>query len=346
VIRSFTELCQLRHRDSSEELKFCHTAGRRLGFQPKNPTYAAGMQPRSAGHLALRFRSLLLAVLLSALLLLVSATWAVGTPAPIETQTQATALINAGLATKSLTNLRSVLAADVWPDYGHCRLLRSMSLSTWAGPNVCRFGATGSSSTMLLVGDSRAEILIPAMSAVGKQLGMKLVPLTMAGCWFNKPGSCPNYPKWVADEITQLKPRVVLVAGKFLGPKSLTAPEAVGLISVLRSWAGLGSSLVLLGNTPTAPLEPQVCMAIHPKELTKCNFALSWSVSKWLDLKAIAKVSKVAYAPLSQVLCTTKCPAVINGIAAYVNAQHASPQVLEAMAKPIAAALKGTFPID
>ena len=305
------------------------------------------MQRSSGFVLAHTFRNLLLAVLFTSLIVGPRATAAVGAPASIETQAQATALINAGLGTNSLKDLRSVLAADVWPDYGDCRLLRYTPLSTWLGPNACSFGATGSSSTMLLVGDSRAEILIGAMSAVSKQLGLKLVPLTMAGCWFNEPGEvpgpCKNYPKFVADEIAQLKPKAVLVAGKFVGPTSLSSPPAKGLVAVLRSWAALGSPVVLLGNTPTVPLEPQACMAIHPSQLTKCTFSLSWSSNKWLDLKAIAKVSKVSYAPLSQVLCTTKCPMTINGIAAYVNAQHASPQVLEAMAKPIAAALKGTF---
>ena len=136
------------------------------------------------------------------------------------------------------------------------------------------------------------------MNAVGKQLGVKVVPLIRVGCWFYEPdgaaNGCPQFKQWVAGEITALKPRAVLVAGKFIDSKPFNTPAAKGLIAALSAWAALGTPVVLLGNTPTVPSDPKTCMATHPTALTKCSFFLTSSSAKWIDLKAVAKAAKVS----------------------------------------------------
>ena len=275
------------------------------------------------------------------------ATSSLGT-VPITSQSQATSLIKAGLVTSSVTNVREMLAADIWPNYGPCAMLAITPISQWPGPSGCTFGEKSASKTVLLVGDSRAQILLGAFNALGATNGFGVVPMILAGCTFTQaatmPRPCQGFASWVGQEIATLHPSAVLVAGKFVGPTSPTSLATKGLVDVLSGWSKLGSPVVLLGNTPVIPTDPKQCISVHPTTLTKCGFDLKKSEATWLNLKGAAAAAHVAYAPIIQVLCTTKCPIVVDGIAAYLNTQHASPQLLEAMAEPIGEALKGSLP--
>ncbi|HEV3212814.1 MAG TPA: SGNH hydrolase domain-containing protein [Acidimicrobiales bacterium] len=126
---------------------------------------------------------------------------------------------------------------------------------------LCAYGATTATRTILLAGDSQAGMWLPAMDAVGRALGWRVVILAKEGCspWASvtppsamiapglTAGACATFNEHVASWAARARPAVVLLDGRSferLGPLESQMNYAAGLFTPSHA------TLLVLGPIP------------------------------------------------------------------------------------------------
>ncbi len=117
--------------------------------------------------------------------------------------------------------------------------------------NICRLGAASSSRTIVVIGDSHAEMWMPAIISLGQRDGFAVVPLLKQGCLASEWTSgehvfagkslgsldeCHAWFNWAMAKARSLHPDVALIAGyySYVGPAGTqsvrkdSAPQPTG----------------------------------------------------------------------------------------------------------------------
>jgi peptidoglycan/LPS O-acetylase OafA/YrhL len=205
----------------------------------------------------------------------------------------------------------------------------------------CIFGDTRSKTSIVLYGDSQAEMWSSPFIAMASQHHLKIYVLEKGGCgpwlkeyysssggWFT---DCDTWHRWATQYMISLKPATIFITG-YMGitqqPGDVTQ-AATAMISSLRP---TGAQLRILSNVPwftDAPLPwPPDCLAQNVNELKRCTLAVSsfqtgGSGEFRQTLSAAAAEAKVPFIVLDRLFCSsTACPMVVNHRAVYENFFH------------------------
>ena len=203
----------------------------------------------------------------------------------------------------------------------------------------CAYGDLSSTKVLLLTGDSQAGMWLPALDAMGTQLGYKVIFLAMRECsaWGTPNrgtfilfknvtvAECDNRNRNVARWAVATKPAAVIMSGRGY-PKGynidvrpvITALEAE-MNSEVNALKASGSKLIVIGpipryDTANTIYQPTDCLD-GAEPFTKCQLA----PSKLLPATEIAaEAYEVAQhhfvvAKVSGLMCTsTKCTIVVK----------------------------------
>jgi hypothetical protein len=212
----------------------------------------------------------------------------------------------------------------------------------------CTFGDTGSSRTIVLTGDSRAEMWFNTLNtiAIGSQL--KLVLLTKSGCpaaigsfRVNNNGTlsnsswpaCSAWHSFVIATIKALAPQAVIIAtsvdlelkssGSGLASPTLTEADFAKFIGRLP----IGPKVVVLGGFPSpgsSGLSPTVCLSKGHASIQACSFKPNSDEShRNAALALAAQRNRASFINQSPWFCGRVCPPIIHGIVPYtIDAYH------------------------
>lgn len=212
--------------------------------------------------------------------------------------------------------------------------------------NDCIFGDVSATKTMVLTGDSRAQMWFNAINAIATASKYRLVFLAKSGCpvplasyQINNDGSLTNAPwaacsswhKFVAATIASLAPRLIIVSSS--AEMDLAAPahdaspseETADMLAFLRTLPSSAKVVVLGGfPQPGATLSPTLCLSRNPGDIAKCAFEPSPFVRQINSaIRQAARTARVAYINQEPWLCGKVCPAVIANIIPYtVDGYH------------------------
>ena len=217
----------------------------------------------------------------------------------------------------------------------------------------CTFGNTraGSSSTIVLTGDSRAVMWTTAYAKLANVLGWRLVVLAKPGCVAqtgeltylnvpNRPGpwlACNSFRTAVMADIANLKPAMVVVAsnpaasladGRRTSQNATLAHDnSLEYLQMLKA-ASPNSSFVflsgfpLLVNTVPGVANPVACLSAHKKDIRFCDVRSNNSANDDPTNVAVTQSAVDAnFAVINQKpwLCGPTCPAVINKMIPYAR---------------------------
>ena len=210
----------------------------------------------------------------------------------------------------------------------------------------CTFGDKSAKETVVLTGDSRAQMWLDAFESVAMGAHLKLVLLAKEGCpvplatyRLNNDGAfsdstwtaCTKWHSFVIKTINELKPQVVVVSSEeslaLADPVhyALPAEEEQDTLAFLKSLP-TASKVVVLGDFPEpgSMSSPTLCLSRDPSSLLSCSFTPSRDV----DLnngaaQSAAAADGAAFINQARWLCATSCPAIIDGIMPYtVDGYH------------------------
>ncbi|MDQ0819892.1 peptidoglycan/LPS O-acetylase OafA/YrhL [Arthrobacter sp. V4I6] len=219
----------------------------------------------------------------------------------------------------------------------------------------CTYGAEGESETVVLFGDSHAAQWFSPLRQIAEESNIKLVSLTKSSCpsvsLTVRKSSSSKYPEcdiWRAnaiDRIKTLKPSVVIISNYSSSYRALGQAGPAGYAAAWKS--GLAATLdrlpretavVVLGDTPTWPESPNVCLSAHVTTAEVCAAPLSGLRDKeslTIERKVVQSAGGKFILP-SEWLCGDRCSPIAGNVLVYRDEHH----VTDEMAATLASRLK------
>jgi hypothetical protein len=211
---------------------------------------------------------------------------------------------------------------------------------------ACDFGDVNSNQTMVLYGDSHAEMWFDAFDEIATQIGWKLVVLAKPYCppaevTIKSPitsgpySQCSQWQNFAVARIRSLHPAVVVITGEFedavinsQSPSAGDGPEQwqAGEEKALEAIGMAGSEDVVLGNIADLKTSGPTCLARHPSDVQACSLSLAKAETYWslyYDAEQAAAAAEGAYyINVLPWLCSTICSPVIGNFDVYFNEFH------------------------
>jgi hypothetical protein len=202
----------------------------------------------------------------------------------------------------------------------------------------CVFGDKTAKKTMVLLGDSRAQMWFQTFDQIATASRWRLVVLAKVAC----PAAvgsfrlidngvptrtpfpaCDNWHKFVISAVRAMKPQLIVDSSApnlFLTNDQYAAPPSQAKTAISKFLDALPPSAkkVVLGGFPNPSPSPDLCLSKNPNAIQQCAFQ---PTAHQLALNEAAQLaaSKAGAGYISEQpwLCAAKCPAVIAGIVAY-----------------------------
>ena len=216
--------------------------------------------------------------------------------------------------------------------------------------DYCTYGDKRASQSIVLYGDSHAAQWFPAIERFALLHGLKLVSLTKSACpavdvlradqGAFKMVLCTKWRKNSIARIQKIHPLAVITSSfQYFAPPSGYPDRDTwwnqGQVKLLRELKGSSSAIIYISDTPHPLRDIPSCLA--SRNSSSCD-----STQK-TPVKVIPGFAPIDPTPW---LCTTYCPAIIDGIVAYRDASHISVAMSNYLYPEIEAAIvaKGLFP--
>ncbi|HEY2400611.1 MAG TPA: acyltransferase family protein [Steroidobacteraceae bacterium] len=240
--------------------------------------------------------------------------------------------------------------ARVRADFAEMSRRECVSLNGSTAVKTCVFGASESTTNIVLFGDSHAAQWFDAMKEIAQREHWRLTTVLKLGCAAVdvNPGNgidddqeCVGWRRKAVPAIVALKPTLIILGSatnkldRPENPQAYATPALVadvreGVLRTLRPLSASGARLALLRDTPEFPFDVTSCLARAERH--------SWYPSDACDLPSIrvldpriygAEQSAVASLPgvrlidLDGALCPQGvCKAVVNGTVMYRDTHH------------------------
>jgi len=305
----------------------------------------------------------------------------VAVPRPAVDAAQLSAALSAASRTISLPALAvplSQVGNDV-PFDGFdrgCLVPFTASTATGNRPHDCFFGDTTAARTLVLYGDSNADMWLGAFDQLGRREHFRVALVARASCqvpnlalWdpaAHAPGTaCTAFRRWAVAEVARLHPFATVVVDYEYGLRwdyrhqpvaPQTAVDAFG--TTVRRLAMTGTRVVVLGMAPAMFTDPIQCLQTHTGGIGACASPVKCLTPSfratplcafdpatgrtWAQLALLpGAVRSVGgtYVDVSSLFCTTTaCPPVVDHLIVNFDLRHVTQHYTEYVA-PVLSAL-------
>jgi len=286
---------------------------------------------------------MVLCAALATVLLASTASAAPRLPSP-GTSAQIAKLVAASVNIQTLTPTVSVKVAKAYNDNPAIDYPQTRNFCT--ALSACVFGDKKSSKKLVIMGDSHAQMWIPALNRIGIARKLKVIVLYMARCpaatldvWLatfdSSYTACSRQrTAWLA-EINQLHPVTVLLADYTVGVYSAasngsqlftSAEWQAGMETTITDLAPSNAKLAVLGDSVTFNIAPPLCLADYPNvQMCDTPNPNPAKPGQQAAERAAASAANVLYVDPTKWLCTsTACSPVVGNFIVYYDAFHLS----------------------
>lgn len=190
----------------------------------------------------------------------------------------------------------------------------------------CTYGDENSPKTIVLFGDSHAAQWFPALEKLATKRGFKLISLTKSACpavdtkradqGAFKMADCAKWRENSVKRISEIKPLAVITSNfQYYTPGDSKISRAQwwsdGQRKLLRDLKGSTKKLIYIGDTPR-PL----------RDIPNCLASRDSSVCDSTEKSRVLVIPGFEVLNPNQWLCSSYCPAIIDGAVAYRDASH------------------------
>jgi len=213
----------------------------------------------------------------------------------------------------------------------------------------CTYGDKNSSETIVLYGDSHAAQWFPTLEKLAKQRGFKLISLTKSACPAvdaNRPDQgafkqdhCTKWRQNSIERIAKIKPMAVITSSfQYFTPANEGVSRATwwrdGQRKLLSDLTGSTDHLIYISDTPRPLRDIPNCLASRNSRV--CDSTQKTRVSIIFGFEVVNPTPW---------LCSSFCPAIIDGTVAYRDASHISVEMALKLLPKLEEALiaKGLF---
>jgi hypothetical protein len=138
---------------------------------------------------------------------------------------------------------------------------------------LCRLGDSASRKTIVVMGDSHAEMWMPAILAMARRDGWAVIPLVKVRCiprGWSSSDECGTWFRWAERRAQALRPDVTLIIGSRSGtynPSASVRPIAALSTSMKR----FSASVIVVGDEPNQTREPVDCLLSAGATMKTCT---------------------------------------------------------------------------
>jgi hypothetical protein len=222
---------------------------------------------------------------------------------------------------------------------------------------ICALGDTTSQKTMVLLGDSQAQMWESAFIAIANAQHERLIILAKDECppWLTtylttgmSPfPQCTAFHAFSLAEIKKLHPAQIYVTGAE-GPLGVSSINLKPVTSLLNDLLKISPSTTVLSNIPWPVTDPVTCLSAHSSNIGGCNMSEGEFDSLYgkfhKTLKEAAKSSGATFANLDSLFCTkSTCPVVVGNHLVYYDDYHITWQYADYVADALGQMLAPTF---
>jgi peptidoglycan/LPS O-acetylase OafA/YrhL len=200
---------------------------------------------------------------------------------------------------------------------------------------VCRLADARSSKTIVVVGDSHAQMWMPTILQMANRDGWAVVPFVKPRCiprsWSSK-GECGRWYSWATRRASAMRPDVALVIGSWMAVWE--PPRAIGPVGALTlAMKRVSASVVVVGDVPGQKRDPTDCLlAPHATMATCTSEATRVQLSTNRAIAANARKHGIGFVDTLGWFCahphgsSTRylCPLVVNKTVTCVDRGHIS----------------------
>lgn len=230
-----------------------------------------------------------------------------------------------------------------------------------AAVSQCTLGPPNATKTVVLFGDSHANMWVPAVLPAVEAAGAKLVVLWLAMCpvanveinspYFGYPAKCDAFRSAAERLIVSLAPSAVIVAERtsgdpgFHGNYSSNYVWGKELERTIDTIAAPGRKIAIIQDTPLLPWSAPACLARNPTAVNACAVPLKTKAMARLDggEVAAARATNATYISTIQYFCTSVCPMAIGPYVVYPDNGHVSASYATFLSGLIGRALRGVL---
>lgn len=207
---------------------------------------------------------------------------------------------------------------------------------------ACVYGYTKGTHTAVIVGDSHADMWLPAFAQAGVTKHWKIVDWTKSACpaaditvfssvLHRTYTECNTWRASVLKRIAALKPDRVFVSDSEEVADAGVTPQqwssaTVRTLQTLRKTTG--ARVTLLQDIPTPAYNVPSCVGQHLTSVTRCTFATSKGYrfpARHQQLATdAARAGFAVIEPRSWICTATTCPAIVGNILVYRDDSHLS----------------------
>jgi peptidoglycan/LPS O-acetylase OafA/YrhL len=212
--------------------------------------------------------------------------------------------------------------------------------------NLCVHGDPNGDRTVVVYGDSHANMWIPALDIIGRQEHIRIIQIAKPGCppadfpiysgtLKREYTECAAYRDWAIQQIRTIQPDMIIISGAFKDVKAWVDGEPngdeverlwqEGLASTLDQLVPLAQDVIVLGDM-AYPAEPGIdCLTAHADNVTACNTIRSDAVFAEHNRleETTAEAHGARYIDIIPWFCTdSTCPAVVGGLTTHRDAYH------------------------
>ena len=199
---------------------------------------------------------------------------------------------------------------------------------------ICHMGDVSSPRTVVLFGDSHAQMWGPPLLHAAEQLHMDVVPMLHPGCLlqslahgpeFDRYGksqaNCPGWYAWARTQIAALHPVAVFVGFRW----DYFPSSADGfVVARLRTILDQLPHAILIADTPSGFEESVTCLSKGNATMASCSTHLKPKVTGLLtQIAGMARLSDHPVIATIQWFCSQGlCPMVVNNTIVHRDADH------------------------
>jgi hypothetical protein len=209
--------------------------------------------------------------------------------------------------------------------------------------DACVYGDRSSDTTVVLLGDSHAMHFFPALEAIARERGWRLVALTKAGCPATaavkgpqdpRRGDCEEWREAMLERIESDEDADLVVVSGATGYSVREGDRTLedgareraledGYVRVLERLRATGAKVAVLKGPPVPPQDVPGCVSESLDRLQRCAFPLPEGFGETFETRAAARVEGAHLVDMTPIICPDgTCRSVIGDALVYRNMGH------------------------
>jgi hypothetical protein len=216
---------------------------------------------------------------------------------------------------------------------------------------ICRLGDTSSPKSIVVFGDSHAQMWMPAILQMAQRDHWVVMPLVKLACiprTWTSAGDCRDWYRWAKQRASGLRPDVTLVIGSWAGTKEpVRAIKPVAQLS--RAMRRSSASVIVVGDPASQRREPVDCLLAPGATMKTCTSRQLGSQARADGtIAANAHKSGVGFINARGWLCARArtwghgylCPMVVNRTITFYDHGHITKTYALELAQPFRTAFR------